>query len=58
MLKGIKLGFGFTIGVGLANACVSILTKCVAKSLAKDKDFMDWEKENNPEMYEKIKEYS
>ena len=57
MKKGIKLGFGLTVGYVLAAATISMITKGLCKWAAKDEDFMKWEKDHNPKMYEKLKEY-
>ena len=57
MKDGIKLGFAVTIGMFLANAVVRTLGVGVMKWGANDKEFMEYEKKNNPEMYEELKKY-
>ena len=58
MRKSIKQGFGFTIGATLACTCMSVVKKSIAKSLTKDEEFMKWEKEHCPALYEKLKKMS
>lgn len=57
MLKSIKTGFGFVIGTTLAYATLGFIKHEVMTWGAKDEKFMEYEKEHNPEMYEKLSKY-
>ena len=53
----IKMGFGLTIGVCLANATLNVAKESVLKNLAKDKAFVEFEKTHNPKYYEILMKY-
>lgn len=53
----IRLGFGLTLGCCLANATLNICKESILKGLAKDKDFVEYEKTHNPKNYEILMKY-
>lgn len=57
MLKTIKTAFGTTIGVGLGIAVLGFIKKEIMEWGAKDEEFMNYEKEKDPDMYEELKKY-
>lgn len=57
MFRNIKDAMGLAIGLSLGFAFVRFMKSEVMKWGAKDKEFMEYEKQNHPEMYEKLKKY-
>lgn len=57
MLKSFKTAFGATIGVSLAIATLAFIKNEIMKWGAKDEEFMNYEKEKDPDMYEELKKY-
>ena len=57
MLKAVKTGFGISVGVILGLASLREACKRILKRVAKDEEFMEWEKTRNPELYEDLKKY-
>lgn len=57
MKHSIKNGFGFMLGATLANICTTVAVRLMYTLMAKDKDFVEYEKEHNPEVYEELKKY-
>ena len=57
MRKYIKAGIGITLGYMFARVSLSFIHDMVMKWGAKDESFMEYEKEHNPELYEKLTKY-
>ena len=57
MQKDVQKGFLFALGTILCGTTINIIKNSVMKWGAKDKEFMEYEKEHNPKLYEKLKDY-
>lgn len=57
MFKTIKTAMGAAIGLTLGFALMGFMKNEVMKWGAKDEEFMEYEKQHHPEMYEKLKKY-
>lgn len=57
MKNSIKVGFGLAVGSILGAATMKFISESLMKWGAKDKDFMKYEKANNPDLYENLKKY-
>ena len=55
MKNGIKLGFGLVIGYCLGVICLNMTKDGLMKWATNNKDFMEYEKEKNPERYEELR---
>lgn len=57
MKKYFKVGFGWTIGCVLGQVALMLIAEKGMKWAAKNKAFMEYERDHNPENYEKLKKY-
>lgn len=57
MMKSIKKGFGFAVGVTLGCATVRMISEDILKWGAKDEALMERMKTKNPEVYENLKKH-
>lgn len=57
MLKTIKTGFGLTLGFMIGTIAVDLCKEAIMRWGADDDEFMEYEKEHNPKMYEQLKKH-
>lgn len=57
MLKGIKTGMGLAIGVTLGCALMGFMKEEIMRWGAKDEEFMDQLKTDDPKLYEELDKY-
>lgn len=57
MKKYITAGIGITLGCMFARVSLSLIIDMVMKWGAKDESFMEYEKEHDPKLYEKLNKY-
>lgn len=57
MLKTIKIGLGFSFGFLIGSTALNLCNKIICHRYANDDEFMEYVKENNPEVYERLKKY-
>lgn len=57
MWKSMKKGFGFSAGVILGQATLTVIAERILRWVANDEDYMERLKDRDPEQYEKFKKY-
>ena len=57
MKEGFKKGFGFWMGIAVAGGLVGFINGRLYRLLANNDEFMEKEKECDPEFYETLKKY-
>lgn len=57
MWKSIKKGFGFSAGVILGHATLSVIAEHILRWIASDEKYMEGLKNRDPEEYNKLKKY-
>lgn len=57
MLESIKKGFGLTVGAIFGYGVLSVLAEGVLKHYANNEEYMEQQKNKNPEIYEILKKY-
>lgn len=57
MRKYIKVGIGITLGRTFALVSLSFMVNMVMKLCAKDESFVEYAKEHEPKLYEKLNKY-
>lgn len=57
MRKYITAGIGITLGCTFARASLSFMLEMVMKLCAKDESFVEYAKEHEPKLYEKLNKY-
>ena len=58
MKNAFKFGFGLVLGSELAKLVVCIVNRIIVDKAANNESYMNKQKEEDPEMYETLKQYS
>ena len=57
MWKSMKKGFGFSAGIILGRATLSVIAGHILRWIANDESYMEQLKNRDPEEYEELKKY-